>query len=89
MSFNRNEPNAQLSLMFFICSIVLYNVIHLCGYSGLDKGSVSNVMEPSPVPELEVPQENPNHLHRLVSEGDTAGVRLVGVMHLFSELAIT
>lgn len=50
---------------------------------------MSNVMEPSPVPELEVPQENPNHLHRLVSEGDTAGVRLVGVMHLFSELAIT
>ncbi|KAL5170081.1 E3 ubiquitin-protein ligase KEG [Glycine soja] len=43
--------------------------------NGLDKGSVSNVMEPSPVPELEVPQENPNHLHRLVSEGDTAGVR--------------
>ncbi|TKY49724.1 E3 ubiquitin-protein ligase KEG [Spatholobus suberectus] len=41
----------------------------------IDKGSVSNVMEPSPVPELEVPQENPNHLHRLVSEGDTAGVR--------------
>ncbi|KAJ1426940.1 Protein kinase domain [Sesbania bispinosa] len=39
------------------------------------KGSVSNVMEPSPVPELEVPQENPNHLHRLVSEGDVTGVR--------------
>ncbi|RDX78258.1 E3 ubiquitin-protein ligase KEG, partial [Mucuna pruriens] len=43
--------------------------------NGLDKGSVSNVIEPSPVPELEVPQENPNHLHQLVSEGDTAGVR--------------
>ncbi|XP_027922382.1 E3 ubiquitin-protein ligase KEG [Vigna unguiculata] len=44
--------------------------------NGLDnKGSVSTVMEPSPIPELEVPQENPNHLHRLVSEGDTAGVR--------------
>ncbi|XP_047163362.1 E3 ubiquitin-protein ligase KEG [Vigna umbellata] len=44
--------------------------------NGLDnKGSVSTVIEPSPVPELEVPQENPNHLHRLVSEGDTAGVR--------------
>ncbi|OIW15436.1 hypothetical protein TanjilG_28635 [Lupinus angustifolius] len=40
------------------------------------KGSVSNVMEPSQVPELEVPQENPNHLlHRLVSEGDATGVR--------------
>jgi len=55
----------------------------LCEYSGLDnKGSVSTVMEPSPIPELEVPQENPNHLHRLVSEGDTAGVRLVGVTTL-------
>ncbi|KAL9321767.1 hypothetical protein ACSQ67_009820 [Phaseolus vulgaris] len=44
--------------------------------NGLDnKGSVSTVMEPSPVPELEVPQENPNQLHRLVSEGDTPGVR--------------
>ncbi|KAK7243338.1 hypothetical protein RIF29_38131 [Crotalaria pallida] len=41
----------------------------------LVKGSVSNVTEPSPVPELEVPQENPNHLHRLVSEGDATGVR--------------
>ncbi|XP_061360034.1 E3 ubiquitin-protein ligase KEG-like [Gastrolobium bilobum] len=39
------------------------------------KGSVSNVTEPSPVPELEVLQENPNHLHRLVSEGDATGVR--------------
>jgi len=54
--------------------------IHFCEYSGLDnKGSVSTVMEPSPLPEFEVAQENPNHLHRLVSEGDTAGVRLVGV----------
>ena len=43
---------------------------------------MSNVMEPSPVPEMEVPQQNPNHLHRLVSEGDTAGVRLVGVTAL-------
>ncbi|XP_027340639.1 E3 ubiquitin-protein ligase KEG-like isoform X2 [Abrus precatorius] len=41
----------------------------------LVKGSVSNVTEPSTVPELEVPQENPNHLHRLVTEGDVAGVR--------------
>lgn len=47
--------------------------------SDIVKGSVSNVTEPSPVPELEVPQENPNHLHRLVSEGDATGVRLVGV----------
>ncbi|CAL0335141.1 unnamed protein product [Lupinus luteus] len=40
------------------------------------KVSVSNVTEPSQVPELEVPQENPNHLlHRLVSEGDASGVR--------------
>ncbi|KAK7271492.1 hypothetical protein RJT34_27441 [Clitoria ternatea] len=40
------------------------------------KGSVSNVTEPSPAPpELEVPQENPNHLHQLVSEGDVTGVR--------------
>ncbi|KAE9616293.1 putative protein kinase TKL-Pl-1 family transcription factor C2H2 family [Lupinus albus] len=41
----------------------------------LTKGFVSNVTEPSEVPELEVPQENPNHLHRLVSEGDATGVR--------------
>ncbi|KAE9621535.1 hypothetical protein Lal_00033022 [Lupinus albus] len=40
------------------------------------KGSVSNVTEPSQVPELEIPQESPNHLlHRLVSEGDATGVR--------------
>ncbi|KAK7322624.1 hypothetical protein VNO77_26013 [Canavalia gladiata] len=41
----------------------------------LIKGSVSNVIEPPTVPELEVPQENPSHLHRLVSEGDVTGVR--------------
>ncbi|WJX36648.1 hypothetical protein P8452_24505 [Trifolium repens] len=40
----------------------------------LVKGSVSNVTEASPVPELEVHQD-PNHLHRLVSEGDVTGVR--------------
>ncbi|QHO17825.1 E3 ubiquitin-protein ligase KEG [Arachis hypogaea] len=41
------------------------------------KRSVSNVTEPTPAPELDVPQEmpNPNHLHRFVSEGDAAGVR--------------
>jgi E3 ubiquitin-protein ligase KEG len=44
--------------------------------SDLVKGSVSNVTEASPVPELEVHQD-PNHLHRLVSEGDVTGVRLV------------
>lgn len=42
--------------------------------SDLVKGSVSNVTEASPVPELEVHQD-PNHLHRLVSEGDVTGVR--------------
>ncbi|KAJ7949366.1 E3 ubiquitin-protein ligase KEG [Quillaja saponaria] len=36
---------------------------------------VSNVMEPSPVSELEVSQEHPSHLQRLVSEGDVRGVR--------------
>lgn len=40
----------------------------------LVKGSVSNVTEASPVPELEIPQD-PNRLHRLVSEGDVTGVR--------------
>lgn len=42
--------------------------------SDLVKGSVSNVTEASPVPELEIPQD-PNRLHRLVSEGDVTGVR--------------
>lgn len=32
--------------------------------------------EPAPAP-LEVFQDNPNHLHQLVSEGDLNGVRLV------------
>ena len=34
-------------------------------------------MEPPPASDLEVFQDNPNHLHRLVSEGDVSGVRLV------------
>lgn len=50
-------------MYFFLCS-------------DLVKGSVSNVAEPSPIPELEVPQD-PNRLHQLVSEGDVTGVRLV------------
>ncbi|XP_068661912.1 E3 ubiquitin-protein ligase KEG-like isoform X1 [Aristolochia californica] len=36
---------------------------------------VTNAMEPSPTSVLEVFQENPNILHRLVSEGDLEGVR--------------
>ncbi|XP_058005169.1 E3 ubiquitin-protein ligase KEG isoform X2 [Hevea brasiliensis] len=35
----------------------------------------SNVTEPSPTSDLEVFQDNPSHLHRLVSEGDVHGVR--------------
>lgn len=53
--------------------------------SDLVKGSVSNVTEASPVPELEIPQD-PNRLHRLVSEGDVTGVRLVSGF-LWLELA--
>ena len=61
--------------------ILLCSILCFCGYSDFVKRSVSNVTEPSPAPELEVPQENPNpnHLHRFVSEGDAAGVRLVGI----------
>ncbi|XP_054814034.1 E3 ubiquitin-protein ligase KEG-like [Prosopis cineraria] len=39
------------------------------------QSSVANAIEPSPLPEPEVPRENPNHFHRLVSEGDVRGVR--------------
>lgn len=46
-------------------------------YSGLTKFSGSNEMEPSPASDVEVFQDNPSHLHRLVSEGDVSGVRLV------------
>ncbi|KAG8656629.1 E3 ubiquitin-protein ligase KEG isoform X2 [Manihot esculenta] len=35
----------------------------------------SNVTEPSPTSDLEAFQDNPGHLHRLVSEGDVNGVR--------------
>ncbi|KAJ9190547.1 hypothetical protein P3X46_001734 [Hevea brasiliensis] len=35
----------------------------------------SSVTEPSPTSDLEVFQDNPSHLHRLVSEGDVNGVR--------------
>ncbi|KAK1570931.1 hypothetical protein Q3G72_009243 [Acer saccharum] len=42
---------------------------------GFTQSSGSNVMEPPPASDLEVFQDNPNHLHRLVSEGDVSGVR--------------
>ncbi|XP_042520252.1 E3 ubiquitin-protein ligase KEG isoform X2 [Macadamia integrifolia] len=40
-----------------------------------DKCSVMNAMEPSPTSVLEVFQDNPNHLHQLVFEGNLDGVR--------------
>ncbi|KAJ4720401.1 E3 ubiquitin-protein ligase KEG [Melia azedarach] len=43
--------------------------------TGLTKFSGSNEMEPSPASDVEVFQDNPSHLHRLVSEGDVSGVR--------------
>ncbi|KAI4332960.1 hypothetical protein L6164_017825 [Bauhinia variegata] len=39
------------------------------------QSSLSNMTESSPRPVLEVCQDRPNHLHRLVSEGDVRGVR--------------
>lgn len=41
----------------------------------LDTSPATNLMEPSPISVLEVYPYNPNHLHRLVSEGDLNGVR--------------
>ncbi|KAK9169794.1 hypothetical protein Syun_001934 [Stephania yunnanensis] len=41
----------------------------------LAKVSGSNAIEPSPTSVLEVFQDNPNSLHRLVSEGDVVGAR--------------
>ncbi|KAJ4824066.1 hypothetical protein Tsubulata_032581 [Turnera subulata] len=46
------------------------------------KYPVSNQTEPTPPPDLEVFQDNPSHLHRLVSEGDVCGVR-----HLLAKVA--
>nr|KYP61015.1 E3 ubiquitin-protein ligase KEG [Cajanus cajan] len=43
--------------------------------NGFVKSFSSNVMELSPVPELVVSQQNPFHLHQLVSEGDVRSVR--------------
>ena len=40
-------------------------------------------MEPSSTSDLEVLLDDPNHLHRLVSEGDVSGVRLV---HFISDM---
>ncbi|XP_031285441.1 E3 ubiquitin-protein ligase KEG isoform X2 [Pistacia vera] len=43
--------------------------------TGFTKCSGSNVTEPSPPCDLEIFQDNPTHLHRLVSEGDVGGAR--------------
>ncbi|XWS65471.1 hypothetical protein CRYUN_Cryun05aG0115600 [Craigia yunnanensis] len=43
--------------------------------NGFAKFPGSNAVEPSSVSDLEVLPDNPNHLHRLVSEGDVSGVR--------------
>ncbi|GLT45995.1 hypothetical protein SLA2020_197870 [Shorea laevis] len=43
--------------------------------NGFDKIPGSNVVELSAAPDIEAVQHNPNHLHRLVSEGDVNGVR--------------
>lgn len=45
--------------------------------SGFAKFPGSNVVEPPAVADLEVVPDNPNLLHRLISEGDVSGVRLV------------
>ncbi|XP_020108735.1 E3 ubiquitin-protein ligase KEG isoform X1 [Ananas comosus] len=44
-------------------------------YSDPVKASLTNATEPSPTSVLEVFHYNPNVLHRLVNEGDSAGVR--------------
>ncbi|EOY19728.1 Kinases,ubiquitin-protein ligases isoform 1 [Theobroma cacao] len=43
--------------------------------NGFAKFPGSNAVEPPPMSDLEVLPENPNHLHRLVSEGDVGGLR--------------
>ncbi|XVE68353.1 hypothetical protein DITRI_Ditri09bG0061400 [Diplodiscus trichospermus] len=42
--------------------------------NGFAKFAAPNVVEPPTMSDLEVLPDNPNHLHRLVSEGDVAGV---------------
>lgn len=49
----------------------------VCIYSEVAKFSGSNVTEPSPISDSEVYQDNTILLHRLVSEGNVNGVRLV------------
>lgn len=53
--------------------------------SGFAKFPGSNAVEPPPMSDLEVLPENPNHLHRLVSEGDVGGLRLV---HFISDMLL-
>ena len=72
-----SEPNPKLSLMLS-SHLNLHNVQYFCEYSHFVESFASNGLVLSPVPELEVPQQNPNHLHWLVSEGDVRGVRFVG-----------
>lgn len=48
-------------------------------YSDLAKFTATSVTEPSPPSDLEVFQNNPIILHRLVSEGNVNGVRLAFV----------
>ncbi|XP_038679268.1 E3 ubiquitin-protein ligase KEG-like [Tripterygium wilfordii] len=43
--------------------------------NGFAKNAGSNVTESSLAPDFDVLQSNPNHLHRLVSEGDVCSVR--------------
>jgi hypothetical protein len=57
-------------------------------YSDSAKCSGSNLMEPSVVTEPEGFPDNSNHLHRLVSEGDVGGVRLVHFGTDLPELAL-
>lgn len=48
-------------------------------YSDLAKFTATSEKEPSPPSDLEVFQNNPILLHRLVSEGNVNGVRLAFV----------
>lgn len=53
------------------------NSLFLTGYSDFAKYSGPKLMEPPLVSAPEGLQDFSSHLHRLVSEGDVSGVRLV------------
>lgn len=51
-------------------------------YSGFQQDPCTSAAASEPLhePEVKVIQDSPNHLHRLVSEGNLIGVRLVHVV---------